>query len=65
MAKATITRLDATAALELPGVHSVLTWQDFSGHFGEAWHAMLGEELQVPPPLAIGDVRHVGDPIAG
>ncbi len=64
VAKATITRLDATAALELPGVHSVLTWQDFDGHLGEAWHAMLGEELQVPPPLAISDVRHVGDPIA-
>ena len=24
---------------------------------------MLGEELQVPPPLAITDVRHVGEPI--
>ena len=25
---------------------------------------MLGEELVVPPPLAIGDVRYVGDPVA-
>ena len=25
---------------------------------------MLGEELQVPPPLAITDVRYVGEPIA-
>src|SRR4029450_10946139 len=40
------------------------TWHDFDGRFGEAWHAMLGEELQVPPPLAVTDVRHVGEPIA-
>ena len=64
VAKATITRLDVEAARSLPGVVAVLTWNDFHGRFGEAWHAMLGEELQVPPPLAIGDVRHVGDPIA-
>ena len=41
----TITRLDTTAAKELPGVVAVFTWQDFDGRFGEAWHAMLGEEL--------------------
>jgi carbon-monoxide dehydrogenase large subunit len=64
LAKATITHLDAAAARELPGVVAVFTWQDFDGRFGEAWHAMLGEELQVPPPLAIADVRHVGEPIA-
>ena len=28
------------------------------------YHAMLGEELVVPPPLAITDVRYVGDPVA-
>jgi carbon-monoxide dehydrogenase large subunit len=64
LAKATITNLDTAAARELPGVVAVFTWQDFDGRFGEAWHAMLGEELQVPPPLAITDVRHVGEPIA-
>ena len=64
VAKAAITRLDATAALELPGVQAVLTWQDFDGRYGEAWHAMLGEQLQVPSPLAVSDVRHVGEPIA-
>ncbi len=64
VAKATITHLDATEARQHPGVVAVLTWQDFDGRFGEAWHAMLGEQLQVPPPLAVGDVRHVGDPIA-
>jgi aerobic carbon-monoxide dehydrogenase large subunit len=64
LARATITSLDATAARQLPGVVAVFTWQDFDGRFGEAWHAMLGEELQIPPPLAISDVRHVGEPIA-
>jgi carbon-monoxide dehydrogenase large subunit len=64
LAKATITRLDVSAARQAPGVVAVYTWQDFDGVFGEAWHAMLGEELVVPPPLAITDVRHVGDPIA-
>ena len=64
LAKATITHLDATAARELPGVVAVFTAADFDGAFGEAWHAMLGQELQVPPPLATTDVRHVGEPIA-
>ena len=64
MAKAAITNLDATAARRLPGVVAVLTWHDLDGTYGEAWHAMLGEQLQVPPPLAVSDVRHVGEPIA-
>ena len=42
----------------------MFTAADFDGTFGEAWHAMLGEELQVPAPLASTDVRHVGDPVA-
>ncbi|MFI5040374.1 MAG: xanthine dehydrogenase family protein molybdopterin-binding subunit [Acidimicrobiales bacterium] len=64
VAKATITSLDVRTARDLPGVVAVYTWQDFDGLFGEAWHAMLGEELQVPPPLAVTDVCHVGEPIA-
>jgi carbon-monoxide dehydrogenase large subunit len=64
VAKATITRLDTTAASELPGVVAIFTASDFEGRFGPAWHAMLGEELQVPAPLAAGDVRHVGEPVA-
>ena len=42
----------------------MLTARDLDGRYGEAWHAMLGEQLQVPAPLAVGDVRHVGEPIA-
>src|SRR5215207_1114682 len=64
IARGAITRVDLDAARALPGVAAVFTWSDFHGTFGEAWHAMLGEALQVPPPLAINDVRHVGDPIA-
>ncbi len=63
-AKARITSVDTSAATELAGVAAVYTWRDFHGRFGEAYHAMLGEELVMPPPLAIGDVRYVGDPVA-
>jgi aerobic carbon-monoxide dehydrogenase large subunit len=64
LAKGAINGIDASAANEAEGVVAVFTWQDFDGRFGEAWHAMLGEQLQVPPPLASTDVRHVGEPIA-
>jgi carbon-monoxide dehydrogenase large subunit len=64
VAKATITHLDTKAAAELPGVVAVFTAADFDGTFGEAWHGMLGQELQVPAPLAGTDVRYVGEPIA-
>jgi carbon-monoxide dehydrogenase large subunit len=64
VAKATIVSLGTDAARQLPGVVAVLTATDFDGQFGEAWHAMLGRDLQVPPPLAGHDVRHVGEPIA-
>ncbi len=64
VARGTISRIDVDAARALHGVVAVYTWQELQGAFGEAWHTMLGEELQVPPPLAIGDVRHVGEPIA-
>jgi carbon-monoxide dehydrogenase large subunit len=62
--KATIKGLDTRAARAAEGVVAVYTWQDFDGRFAEAYHSMLGDQLLVPPPLAIGDVRHVGDPMA-
>ncbi|HEX9467531.1 MAG TPA: xanthine dehydrogenase family protein molybdopterin-binding subunit [Acidimicrobiia bacterium] len=64
LARAAITRIDTSAAKEMPGVVAVYTWEDFNGITGPAYHAMLGEELVVPPPLAIMDVRYVGDPVA-
>jgi aerobic carbon-monoxide dehydrogenase large subunit len=63
-AKARILSIDTSAARQVPGVVAVLTASDFDGRFGEAYHAMLGEALVVPPPLAIGDARYVGDPVA-
>ena len=64
IASATITSIDTSAALAAPGVVAVYTWHDFDGLYGEAWHGMLGKDLAVPPPLAIGDVRYVGDTVA-
>jgi carbon-monoxide dehydrogenase large subunit len=64
VARGRITSIDVTAAGQAPGVHAVFTWREFHERYGEAYHVMLGEELVVPPPLAILDVRHVGDPIA-
>ena len=64
LARAAITRVDTSAAKEMPGVVAVYTWEDFNGITGPGYHAMLGEELVVPPPLAITDVRYVGDPVA-
>ena len=64
IARAAITRIDTSAAVAAPGVVAVFTWHDFDGRYGEAWHAMLGKDMEVPPPLAIGDVRYVGDTVA-
>src|SRR5437667_5529215 len=64
LARAAITRIDTSTAKEMPGVVAVYTWHDFNGLTGPAYHAMLGEELVVPPPLAVTDVRYVGDPVA-
>src|SRR4051812_38940818 len=64
LARAAITRVDTSAAKEVPGVVAVYTWEDFNGITGPGYHAMMSEELAVPPPLAITDVRYVGDPVA-
>ena len=64
LARAAITGIDTGAAKELPGVVAVFTWEDFNGISGPGYHSMMSEELLVPPPLAITDVRYVGDPVA-
>ncbi|MDO8390367.1 MAG: xanthine dehydrogenase family protein molybdopterin-binding subunit [Actinomycetota bacterium] len=64
LAKARLNSVNIEAAKSAPGVIAVFLWSDFHEKFGEAWHGMLGEQLVVPPPLAIMDVRYVGDPIA-
>lgn len=65
-ARATINGIDATAALELPGVYAVFTAADINPDVREAWHAVAGKDVpDTPrPPLADGEVKFVGDPVA-
>ncbi|UXA17468.1 xanthine dehydrogenase family protein molybdopterin-binding subunit [Mycobacterium sp. SMC-4] len=65
-ARARILNIDASAALAHPGVHAVLTAADLNPEVQEAWHAVAGKDVpDTPrPPLAEGEVRFVGDPIA-
>ncbi|MBJ7339727.1 xanthine dehydrogenase family protein molybdopterin-binding subunit [Mycolicibacterium sp.] len=65
-ARATINGIDASAALALPGVHAVFTAADLNPDVREAWHAVAGKDMpDTPrPPLAEGEVKFVGDPVA-
>jgi carbon-monoxide dehydrogenase large subunit len=65
-ARASINGIDATAALQLPGVHAVLTAADLNPDVHEAWHAVAGRDVpDTPrPPLAEGEAKFVGDPVA-
>ncbi len=65
-ARATIKGIDAAEALALPGVHAVFTAADINPGVQEAWHAVAGKDVpDTPrPPLAEGEVKFVGDPVA-
>ncbi|OBI73346.1 xanthine dehydrogenase family protein molybdopterin-binding subunit [Mycobacterium sp. E740] len=65
-ARATIKGIDASAALAMPGVHAVFTADDLNPDVKEAWHAVAGKDVaDTPrPPLAEGEVKFVGDPVA-
>ncbi|HEY7050860.1 MAG TPA: xanthine dehydrogenase family protein molybdopterin-binding subunit [Mycobacterium sp.] len=65
-ARARIDGIDASAALALPGVHAVFTAADLNPEVKEAWHAVAGKDVpDTPrPPLAEGEVKFVGDPLA-
>ncbi|WP_431233881.1 xanthine dehydrogenase family protein molybdopterin-binding subunit [Mycolicibacterium psychrotolerans] len=65
-AHARINRIDTSAAVAMPGVHAVLTAADLNDDVHEAWHAVAGKDVaDTPrPPLADGEVKFVGDPIA-
>src|ERR1700733_6900520 len=64
--RARILGIDATAALQLPGVQAVFTAADLNRDVREAWYTGTGN--QVPdtprPPLAEGEARFAGDPVA-
>ncbi|KUI36862.1 xanthine dehydrogenase family protein molybdopterin-binding subunit [Mycobacterium sp. GA-2829] len=65
-ARAKVNGIDASAALAMPGVHAVFTAADLNGDAVEAWHAVAGKDVpDTPrPPLAEGEVKFVGDPVA-
>jgi carbon-monoxide dehydrogenase large subunit len=64
--RARVRGIDAAAALALDGVHAVLTAADLNPGVHELWYSMIGKEVpDTPrPPLADGEVRFVGDPVA-
>jgi carbon-monoxide dehydrogenase large subunit len=65
-AHARIKGIDASDALALPGVRAVFTAADLNPDVKEAWHAVAGKDVpDTPrPPLAEGEVKFVGDPVA-
>src|SRR4051812_18974657 len=65
-ARARIDSIDGSAASALPGVRAVFTAADLNPGVHEQWYTSMGKDVpDTPrPPLAEGDVRHVGDPVA-
>ncbi len=65
-ARARIVGVDASAALALPGVQAVFTATDLNPDVREAWYSQVGRNVpDTPrPPLAEGQARFVGDPVA-
>ena len=65
-ARAAIRGIDTAAALALPGVRFVFTAADLNPDAKQQWHTSIGPQSpETPrPPLADGEVRFVGDPVA-
>ncbi|PIB79813.1 xanthine dehydrogenase family protein molybdopterin-binding subunit [Mycobacterium celatum] len=65
-AHARINGIDTSAALALPGVRAVFVAADLNPDVKEAWHAVAGKDVpDTPrPPLAEGEAKFVGDPVA-
>jgi carbon-monoxide dehydrogenase large subunit len=66
IARARIEAIDPSEALALPGVHAVFVAADLNDDVGEQWHTTVGPKSpETPrPPLAEGEARFVGDPVA-
>jgi aerobic carbon-monoxide dehydrogenase large subunit len=67
LARAKVLSIDAAEALALPGVHAVWTGADINGDVKPMPLAIQTESGALFPqmhPLADGDVRFVGDPVA-
>lgn len=61
VAHANISRIDATAALAVPGVHTVITGEDVRRLIP---HPYYGPAFHDQPILALGKVRYIGEPVA-
>ncbi|MEO3787358.1 xanthine dehydrogenase family protein molybdopterin-binding subunit [Actinocorallia sp. B10E7] len=66
LARARIEGIDVTEALAVEGVHAVFTAEDLNPGVREQWYTLVGRDVpDTPrPPLAEGEVRFVGDPVA-
>ncbi|KAB2381301.1 xanthine dehydrogenase family protein molybdopterin-binding subunit [Actinomadura montaniterrae] len=66
LARARILGVDAAEALAADGVHAVFTAADLNPDVREQWYTLIGKDVpDTPrPPLAEGEVRFVGDPVA-
>jgi carbon-monoxide dehydrogenase large subunit len=67
MAHAKLTRVDVTPALEQPGVIAAYSGRDFADEQGSlpcAWPVTPDMKLPAHPPLAVDEVRYVGDAVA-
>src|SRR6478752_9475895 len=65
-ARGRIVSIDVTEAAALTGVRAVFVAEDLNPGAHEQWHSQLGlASPETPrPPLAEGEVRFVGDPVA-
>ena len=65
-ARARIGAIDTTEALALPGVRAVLVAADLNPEVHELWYSVTGQGSPTTPlpPLAEGEARFVGDPVA-
>ncbi|MER6810264.1 xanthine dehydrogenase family protein molybdopterin-binding subunit [Spirillospora sp. NPDC000708] len=66
LARARILSVDASEALALRGVHAVFRADDLNPDVHAPWYSLMGPDVpDTPrPPLAEGEVRFVGDPVA-
>src|SRR3954453_21643817 len=66
LARGRIKTVDVTDALALPGVRAVFVGHDLNSGAHQQWHSQLGPQSpETPrPPLAVDEVRFVGDPVA-
>jgi carbon-monoxide dehydrogenase large subunit len=66
LARARILGIDTSEALALDGVRAVFVAEDLNPGVHEPWYTIAGRDVpdSPRPPLADGEVRFVGDPVA-